>query len=86
MEGEDRRVMARKGSLEEVEAGKDVVVVEIDGGAPMRRHLSSLGIHIGDIVHVRRQAPWGGPLLIEVHGIEVALGRGVAARVKVEEV
>lgn len=72
-------------TLDRISAGRKVVVKEIEGGAGVRQHLSNLGIHIGDTILVRKHAPLGGPILIEVHGSEVALGRGVAARVKVEE-
>ncbi len=72
-------------TLDRVSVGKRVVVKEIEGGFGVRQHLSNLGIHIGDRVLVKKHAPLGGPLLIEVHGSEVALGRGVAARVRVEE-
>jgi ferrous iron transport protein A len=48
----------------------------------VRQHLSTIGIHVEDTVLVRRRAVWGGPLLIEVYGSEVALGRGVASKIK----
>jgi ferrous iron transport protein A len=51
----------------------------------VRQHLSSVGIHVGDTVQVKRHAVWRGPILIEVHGSEVALGRGIASKIQVEE-
>jgi len=45
-----------------------------------------MGIHPGDIITVLRHGAFGGPVLIEIHGFQVALGRGVAARILVEEV
>jgi len=73
-------------SLSEIEEGKKAKVLNILGGKSVRQHLSTIGIHAGDIVFVKRHAVWGGPILIEVHGSEVALGRGVASKVQVEEV
>jgi ferrous iron transport protein A len=72
-------------TLDEVEEGNKAKVVRILGGMDVRRHLSALGIHIGDIVLVKRRAAWGGPVLVEVHGSEVALGRGVASKVEVDQ-
>ena len=73
-------------TLEEAEEGKKVRVLHILSGMGVRQHLSAHGIHMGDIILVKRLSAWGGPVLIEVHGSEVALGRGVASRVQVEEV
>jgi Fe2+ transport system protein FeoA len=51
-----------------------------------RQHLSTIGIHAGDIVLVKRHAVWVAHILIEVHGIEVALGGSVASKIQVEGV
>jgi ferrous iron transport protein A len=45
-----------------------------------------MGIHPGDVVTVVRYGALGGPMVIEVHGFQLALGRGVASQVFVEEV
>jgi len=46
--------------------------------------LSRLGIVPGVEVKVVSRAPVGGPVLVEVNGARVALGRGVARKVVVE--
>lgn len=46
--------------------------------------LKQYGLHIGDRVRVVRCAPLGGPLMIEVNGREIALGRAVAEKIFVE--
>ncbi len=48
--------------------------------------LTQLGIGVGSIVTIRRNAPFAGPILIENHGVSVAIGRGVAAKILVEEI
>ena len=48
------------------------------------RKLRQYGLHIGDEVRVIRIAPLGGPLLIEVNGRELAIGRTVAENIFVE--
>jgi len=72
-------------TLNEIEEGKSVKVKEILGGFGVRQHLYTHGIHIGDIILVKRRSAWRGPIIIEVHGSEVALGRGVAFKIEVEE-
>jgi ferrous iron transport protein A len=73
-------------TLRDIEEGKKARVLLILGGTSVRQHLSTIGIHVEDTVLVKRRAVWGGPILIEVHGSEVALGRGVASKIQVEEV
>jgi ferrous iron transport protein A len=65
---------------------KKARMVAVQGGWGLRRRLAELGIHPGDIITVLQRGALGGPILIEIHGYQVALGRGVAARILVEEV
>jgi len=64
--------------------GRLIRILEVATSRHLRRSLSQLGIQIGDIVHVRRHVPYGGPVLIEHWGAQVALGRSVAKRIRVE--
>jgi len=48
------------------------------------RKLRQYGLHVGDEVRVLRTAPLGGPVLIEVNGRELAIGRDVAENILVE--
>jgi ferrous iron transport protein A len=52
--------------------------------ARLQTRLRQYGLHLGDRVRVLRSAPLGGPLLLEVNGREIALGRGVAEKIFVE--
>ena len=61
-----------------------VRVVDFRGGHGMERHLSQLGFLPGNKVRIIRSAPFRGPLLIEVEGREIVLGRRVAAHILVE--
>ncbi len=55
-------------------------------GYDLESRLRQLGLVPGDQVRVLRHAPLGGPLLVEVNGRSIALGRNVASRVEVEEI
>jgi ferrous iron transport protein A len=50
----------------------------------MQRKLRQYGLHLGDTLRVLRCAPLGGPVLVEVNGRELALGRTVAEKLFVE--
>jgi len=50
----------------------------------LRAKLKTYGLHVGDCLQVLRVAPLGGPLLVEVNGREIALGRTIAQKIFVE--
>jgi Fe2+ transport system protein FeoA len=62
-----------------------VRIVGIEGTASVRRMLSDLGIRLGDTVRITRNAPFGGPVLIERDSMELALGKEIAECILVEE-
>ena len=63
---------------------KWLIVRALDGGARMQARLSQHGLFLGDRLRVLRAAPLKGPLLIEVNGREIALGRGIAEKIHAE--
>ncbi|HEY5902397.1 MAG TPA: FeoA family protein [Anaerolineales bacterium] len=70
--------------LLDVEIGHKVRVVGFEGSG-LNSRLLRVGVYPGDEMTVMRRAPIGGPLLVSVGGREMALGRRVAARIRVEE-
>jgi ferrous iron transport protein A len=66
--------------------GTKLKITAIDGENNLHVKLRQYGLFIGDQVQVLRLAPLGGPLLIEVNGREIALGRGIASRITAEAV
>lgn len=71
-------------ALDSVGVKRRVRVVMIEGGHRVRAHLNTLGIHIGDWLTVVERAPFHGPVLVEVNGSRLALGRGIAAKIRVD--
>lgn len=71
--------------LLQVSLGTSVRVIEFEGGQGVQRKLMQFGIHPGDCLRLLRKAPLGGPLLVECNEREIALGRGVAEKILVEE-
>jgi len=71
-------------TLDAVGIKRQARVIMIDGGQKVRSYLNTLGIHIGDWLTVVQRAPFRGPVIVEVHGTRVALGRGVASKIRVD--
>jgi len=78
------RVLHPMMALDTVDVKKKARVIMIDGGHRVRAHLNTLGIHIGDWLTVVERAPFRGPVLVEVNGSRLALGRGIASKIRVE--
>jgi Fe2+ transport system protein FeoA len=72
-------------TLDTVGIHRQARVIMIDGGQKVRSYLNTLGIHIGDWLTVVQRAPFRGPVLVEIHGTRVALGRGIASKIKVDQ-
>ena len=70
--------------LDHVHEGQRAEIVEVKGDHGANRRLAHLGILVGATVHVLRAAPLGGPILVEVHGGTVAVGRSLARKVLVK--
>lgn len=66
--------------------GQIVRVIDYQGGKGVSHKLRQLGLSPGREVKVLRYAPLGGPVMIDVEGRSVAIGRGIAARVQVEKI
>jgi ferrous iron transport protein A len=73
-------------SILEISSDKPVKIVSISGGKTARRSLAQLGVGIGSVIKIKRNAPFSGPLLIENHGTSIAIGRGIASKIMVEEI
>jgi ferrous iron transport protein A len=71
-------------TLDQVRAGQNVRVTEILAGPGAALQLAQLGVRAGATLSVRRSAPLGGPLLVESGGTLVAIGRGMARKVRVQ--
>jgi ferrous iron transport protein A len=71
-------------TLIQAKTGQTVRILSFKGGVGLEHKLRQLGLVPGDSARVLRHAPLGGPILVEVDGRSIALGRGVASKVIVE--
>jgi ferrous iron transport protein A len=70
--------------LAAVGPGSEVKVLEVAGGIGMRTRLAGMGVVAGAKLKVL--ANDGGPLLVSCGETRLALGRGMAHRILVEQV
>ncbi|MGC9516324.1 MAG: FeoA family protein [Methanomicrobiales archaeon] len=73
-------------NLTQVKSGKKVVIKEISGGFGLKNRFKSLNIREGKEIQVISSGPFRGPLVLNIDGCKVAVGRGMAAKILVEEV
>jgi len=71
-------------SLTSLHEGEIGVVAYTVGGFGLVRRLAEMGLTPGAKVKVLRRGPFHGPFQIEVRGVALALGHGVASRVFVK--
>jgi ferrous iron transport protein A len=71
--------------LPSVKNGNWVRIIRFEGDQELERKLRQIGVVPGDMIHLIRRAPFGGPLLIEIKGREIALSKDLADRVLVSE-
>lgn len=70
--------------LSELAPGQKALVYAVLGpGKGVQLRLSSLGLRPGANVQVVGRGPGRGPILVEVNGTRVAIGRGLAKRILV---
>jgi Fe2+ transport system protein FeoA len=68
-------------SLASLFEGECGVVVNSFGGFGLVRRLAAMGLTPGTKVKLLRKCPFRGPVEIEVRGVALALGYGVASKV-----
>jgi Fe2+ transport system protein FeoA len=68
--------------LSQVEEGQTVSVICIDGGRGLRSRLTAMGLLPNIVVRMVRNGR-GGPVVISIKNSRVALGRGVADKIRV---
>ena len=72
-------------TLNEVAHGDAVKVVKIHGTGSVRRRLLDMGIGKGVNITVRKVAPLGDPIEINVRGYELSIRKNDAGLIEIEE-
>ncbi|EKY28423.1 ferrous iron transport protein A [Clostridium celatum] len=70
--------------LNEVKCGETVKVKKVEGAGAVRRRIMDMGITKGSEVYVRKVAPLGDPIEINIRGYELSLRKYDAEMIIVE--
>ena len=70
-------------TLKEVKVGDTVVVTRLNGEGAVRRRIMDMGITKGTQIFVRKVAPLGDPIEVNIRGYELSLRKAVAEMIEV---
>ncbi len=71
-------------TLKQVKVGKRAKVIKVHGEGAVRRRIMDMGITKGVEIFVRKTAPLGDPLELNVRGYELSLRKADAEMIEVE--
>ena len=72
-------------TLKEVKIGESVKVKALKGEGPVKRRIMDMGITKGVEIFVRKVAPLGDPIEVNVRGYELTIRKSEAENIDVEE-
>ena len=71
-------------TLKDVQVGETVKVVKLNGTGAVKRRIMDMGITKGAEIYVRKVAPLGDPVEVNVRGYELTVRRADAEMVEIE--
>lgn len=71
-------------TLRQTKVGDNVKVVKLHGEGAVKRRIMDMGITRGVEVHIRKVAPLGDPIEVNVRGYELSLRKADAEMIEVE--
>ncbi|CAM2076400.1 MAG: ferrous iron transport protein A [Clostridium sp.] len=71
-------------TLKDVQCGQTVKVKKIEGTGAVRRRIMDMGITKGSEIYVRKVAPLGDPIEVNIRGYELTLRKYDAEMILVE--
>ena len=71
-------------TLRDAKVGETVRVVKLNGEGPVRKRIMDMGITKGVEIFIRKVAPLGDPVEVNVRGFELTLRKDEAERIVIE--
>ena len=71
-------------TLRQAKVGDTVTVVKLHGEGAVKRRIMDMGITKGVTVYIRKVAPLGDPIEVNVRGYELSLRKADADMIEVE--
>ena len=73
-------------TLKDIKVGKRAKVLKDGGEGAIRRRIMDMGITKGVQIYVRKFAPLGDPMELQVRGYELSLRKADADIIEIEEI
>ena len=70
-------------TLKDVKVGQGATVAKLHGEGPVRRRIMDMGITKGVEIYVRKVAPLGDPMELNLRGYELSLRKADAEMVEI---
>ena len=71
-------------TLKDVKVGETVTVTRLHGEGPVKRRIMAMGINKGVEILVRKVAPLGDPMELNVRGSELSVRKADAEMIEVQ--
>ena len=71
-------------TLKQAKIGDTVTVVRLHGEGAVKRRIMDMGITMGVTVYVRKVAPLGDPVEVNVRGYELSIRKADAEMIEIE--
>ena len=71
-------------TLKQAKVGDTVTVVKLHGEGAIKRRIMDMGITKGVTVYVRKVAPLGDPIEVNVRGYELSIRKADAEMIEIE--
>lgn len=71
-------------TLKDVKVGETAVVVRLHGEGAVKRRIMDMGLTRGTEVHVRKVAPLGDPMELNIRGYELSIRKADAEMVEIQ--
>ena len=71
-------------TLKDVKVGETVTVVKLHGEGAVKRRIMDMGITKGVTVYVRKVAPLGDPVEVNVRGYELSIRKADAEMIEIQ--
>ena len=72
-------------TLKDAVVGENVKVKRLHGTGPVKRRIMDMGITKGLDIHIRKVAPLGDPMELNVRGYELSVRKADAEMIEIEE-
>lgn len=71
-------------TLKDAQVGQTVTVARLNGTGPVKRRIMDMGITKGVQIYVRKVAPLGDPMELNVRGYELSVRKADAAMIEID--